>query len=173
MPAGVYARRPISERFWEKVLKSDDCWLWAGNTNDHGYGLLGMNGHNRYAHRIAWELTYGAIPIGMSVLHHCDNPPCVRPSHLFLGTQADNIADMDAKNRRKATPMPGELNGRAKLTWRDVSEIKRELSMGGVIAHIAKRYSVSHTVISQIKRKLRWRSNSIAELRKEAGGKVK
>lgn len=85
--------------FWAKVHKTDACWMWTGAVNGHGYGHCGRHGHTHSAHRLAWELAYGAIPEGMSVLHRCDVPLCVRPEHLFLGTQADNIHDMHAKGR--------------------------------------------------------------------------
>lgn len=88
----------IVERFWPKVAKAageNGCWAWTAWTNNHGYGTLG----DEYAHRISWRLHFGEIPDGMRVLHRCDNPPCVRPDHLFLGTPKDNNADMSAKGR--------------------------------------------------------------------------
>src|SRR5258708_5631071 len=98
-------RRPEAERFWEKVRKTQSCWLWTG-AHKNGrwpYGVLGGPGDDspRLAHRVSWELHHGPIPAGMNVLHKCDNPPCVRPAHLFLGTFADNTADMVKKGRAK------------------------------------------------------------------------
>ena len=89
------------ERFWASVDPSGDCWLWQGavHTDRGGYGAFQDGDGIKYAHRAAWELENGPIPEGMQVCHHCDNPPCVRGSHLFLGTQKDNIADMLAKGR--------------------------------------------------------------------------
>lgn len=87
----------IATRFWRKVKRGppDECWPWTGRRGGRGYGRVGSCG----AHRLAWELTNGAIPAGLWVLHRCDNPPCVNPSHLWLGTHADNMADMRAKGR--------------------------------------------------------------------------
>ena len=96
----------IAERFWRYVRKTDGCWEWTGATQFPGYGKLGLGDGARvgYAHRISWELHYGSIPEGMEVLHRCDNPPCSRPDHLFLGSQADNLADMRAKGRAYRPP---------------------------------------------------------------------
>jgi hypothetical protein len=94
---------PLAERFWRHVLITDGCWLWLGHRRPPPgpYGTIRGDGRGKplYAHRVAWELHYGAIPDGKHVLHHCDTPPCVRPDHLFLGTQADNDRDMTAKGR--------------------------------------------------------------------------
>src|SRR3989304_7134143 len=92
--------RPMKvEDFWKHVDKSSDCWIWKGCTaQGYGFPRLHGNGHVR-AHRLAWELTYGLIPQGKWVLHHCDNPPCVRPDHLFLGTVQDNMRDAALKGR--------------------------------------------------------------------------
>ncbi len=93
---------PLADRFWIKVVRSgdDECWGWSGTTNK-GYGRINVGGNMVLAHRVAWELTSGLIPPGMCVLHSCDNPPCVNPNHLFLGTHADNMRDMRAKGRHR------------------------------------------------------------------------
>lgn len=95
----------LEERFWKLVGKSDDveaCWIWLGNRDRDGYGLTpGKNPPERRAHRMAYVFTYGSIPDGLLVCHSCDNPPCVKPSHLFLGTQKDNQQDAWAKGRKK------------------------------------------------------------------------
>jgi len=97
---GRKLRTPLEERFWPKVDKTGDCWLWTGWRNDEGYGYIRDVGRIVRAHRASYELTQGAIPEGMMVLHKCDNPPCVRPDHLRLGTNGDNMIDMYSKGRR-------------------------------------------------------------------------
>ena len=92
--------RPLEERFWEKVNRDGPggCWIWTGSTNGR-YGQVCLNGVPKKAHRISWEMKNGPIPDGLHCLHRCDRPECCNPSHLFIGTQADNIADMIKKGR--------------------------------------------------------------------------
>lgn len=92
--------QPPDRRFWSKVNISTSCWNWIGCLNNKGYGEFRVwKTWSEYAHRFSWALHFGPIPNGLKVLHRCDNPRCVRPDHLFLGTQADNVADMLAKGR--------------------------------------------------------------------------
>ena len=92
---------PLMERFWQKVDTSGACWEWRGARNAPGYGVIAIGGGRAEgAHRVSWILTYGLIPPGEVVRHRCDNPPCVRPSHLEIGTHADNMRDMTLRGRR-------------------------------------------------------------------------
>ena len=144
-------------RFWSKVDvgNPDECWEWkASKRNKQGYGCFSMNRKNESAHRVAWELINGKIPKGIHVLHRCDNTGCVNPVHLFLGTHQDNMRDRDKKERR--TPAIGSNHGLAKLTEKDIPEIRKlfgKLSM----RKIAKLYGVSDTIINYIKIGKTWR----------------
>jgi hypothetical protein len=103
---------PAIERFWDKVQKTESCWLWTAYLKRNGYGqFFPRRGHPVYAHRYSYELARGAIPDGLLVLHACDNPRCVNPNHLSLGTQKENLADMRRKGRH-----PGTWAGREKAT---------------------------------------------------------
>lgn len=122
-------RRPEAERFWEKVKKTPSCWLWTGAHKDGRwpYGVLGGGASRvpKLAHRVSWELHHGPIPDGMNVLHKCDNPPCVRPDHLFLGTLSDNTQDMVAKGRAKFFGgKPGRKKG-TKLSPEGLAKYRR------------------------------------------------
>jgi ribosomal protein L40E len=105
---GMQFHTPWRERFWSYVDKSGDCWEWTGCDNGHGYGVFGVANDSKAAHRVSYEMEHGPIPEGMEVCHHCDNPCCVRPSHLFLGTQADNMRDMYSKGRQSSSEVRSE-----------------------------------------------------------------
>lgn len=99
-PNANVQRDRIIQRFWARVEKSlDGCWLWTGSVRHFGHGHLNVNRQRVLAHRFSWELAHGEIPSGTQVNHHCDNPRCVRPDHLYLGTQAENIRDMFIRHR--------------------------------------------------------------------------
>lgn len=140
----------VEERYWSKVDKSGDCWLWQASTNtNNGYGRFWANkeaGHT-LAHRFVWELVNGPIPDGMEVCHSCDTPACVRPEHLFLGSHSDNIADCVAKGR----------NNLQELTVEQVLEIKERLKKGGETqVEIAKDYPITRGAIYHIKTGSTW-----------------
>jgi hypothetical protein len=122
------AKRDIVERFWEKVAKGEGCWNWTGYRKDKGYGTIhNSDGETKrpvLAHRLSWEIANGPIPDGICVLHRCDNPACVRLDHLFLGTKADNNADMKAKGRASGNPACGEDAVWAKMTEAQVREMR-------------------------------------------------
>lgn len=102
--------KPIAERFWPKVDKSGECWVWTASRDRTGYGKFGRGGGKRgwtKASRVSWEIHFGPVPDGLWVLHRCDNPPCVRPDHLFLGTCGDNNRDTASKGRAWPQKNPG------------------------------------------------------------------
>lgn len=161
--------------FWSKVcvsIRRDRCWEWIGSLNQDGYGQVRVNKRLIGAHRVAWELTHGAIPDGLKVLHNCpagDNPSCVNPAHLFLGTQQENITDMVNKGRhtrgeshiwsRNLHRAQGEDNGRAKLTAAAVRFIRKRYAQGGVtFKQLARAFAVSDTTISSIVKRKIWRN---------------
>lgn len=149
--------RPIADRFWPKVDRRgpDECWPWKGSRRGFGHGQIGGAGGRGTspvgAHRVSWEIHYGPVPIGLCVCHRCDNPPCVNPSHLFLGTHADNVADKVAKGRGRAASRPGAGNPNAKLTESDVAEIRRRLLTGEPGTAIARDFGISSTHVYWIR----------------------
>lgn len=143
--------KPVFDRFWKYVKKTNDCWLWIGCKAKSGYGVLSINNQAIGAHRISYWLAHGIIPQGLHVCHICDNPPCVRPSHLFLGTMKDNIQDASRKGRMH----PGEKHGMAKLTVKDVRAI-RNLYPRFTQLRIAKMFGVSRGCIGDIVRNVNW-----------------
>jgi hypothetical protein len=135
-----------------ELVPESGCWIWMrGRAN--GYGKLRRDDSSMiYAHRISWALYHGPIPAGIFVLHRCDVRCCVNPAHLFLGTAADNLADMDKKGRR-VTPR-GEIHCRSKLTAADVISIRSDSRAGRELAEI---YGVTEGTINRVKRRSHWR----------------
>ena len=105
-------------RFWAKVKKTDGCWERGGANNGCGYSLIEVAGRRTYAHRYAWEISNGPIPKGLFVLHKCDNPPCVRPDHLRIGTHTENMIDCGAKGRNKLQGNPDYARKHAEASWK-------------------------------------------------------
>ena len=157
--------------FWDRVDRTEGCWVWMGARVSKGYGNLWHGGKSISAHRHAWELTVGPIPPGMHVLHHCDNPPCVRPDHLWLGTNRENQIDSRDKGRRahlasrlpyqtcehcgarfrvSNLTRPRRYCGRAciaRLTPENLVAIRSELAVGVSQAALAREYQVSAMTI--------------------------
>lgn len=147
----------LDDRFWAKVSREhpEGCWVWIANKNNKGYGLFRARRLGFYekvlAHRLSFMDAFGPIPKGGCILHKCDNPSCVNPAHLSLGTHAQNMSDMFSKGRAK----PGRT-GRNRLTQADVDEIRRLRSGGETCIALAKRFRVHPQTISDIARRVTW-----------------
>ena len=157
-------KRSLAERFWARVDTSageDGCWLWLGSTLRGRYGQIRrdpegseLRGKKATTHRVAWELTRGPIPAGIHVCHLCDNPRCVSPKHLWLGTHAENLADMKAKGRAAR----GDRSGTARLKPAQVHAIRKLLAAGRCgVADLAGLTNVSVGTIEDIKYRKSWR----------------
>jgi hypothetical protein len=155
--AKEYGKKPIQDRFMAKVSVPNDpnaCWKWKGVPDKKGYGFIWVNSKNALAHRLSYKLFCGEIAKGMCVCHKCDNPGCVNPKHLFLGTQKENMADMIQKGR--SNKAKGSKNGRAKLKEDDIQEIRKMIDSELTLTQIAKQFNVSQWTISRIKRGNNW-----------------
>jgi hypothetical protein len=155
--------KPLADRFWAKVAKTEGCWEWTGCRLPFGHGQVfirqgGRRGRSitMLAHRLSWELAIGPIPAGLKVLHRCDNPPCVRPDHLFLGTAADNVADCHSKGRQNHVGKPGNKNA-AKLSAAQVADIRaRYIPRVITLKSLAAEYGVSEPAVHAIVHRHRW-----------------
>lgn len=156
MPTDLEPR--LLKRFWSRIDKADECWPWVGGTNPAGYGLLWLCGENRrtyliLAHRLSYFLATGVDPGDKHVCHRCDNPPCCNPDHLFLGTDADNVADMDRKGRRR-NGKPAKHN--ATLTPEMVRQIRERRAAGETTYALADAFGVDRRSIGRLLRGLTW-----------------
>lgn len=159
--------KTTTERFWDKVDRTPGCWLWTASLRNKGYGAFTYRENGRAvqdrAHRYSWRLFHGPIPDGLCVLHRCDNPRCVNPAHLFLGTRGDNNADMVAKGRhvpggthavgnyRRGAQHPG-----AKLTASAVLAIREEHAGGESLGSIARRRGLAVAHVHRIIHRKVW-----------------
>lgn len=168
-------------RFWAMVQKAKGCWLWQGSTSEDGYGFFGLRGKVYKAHRVAYAIKHGGLTVQEHVLHDCDTPSCCRPRHLFLGSQAVNVADMDRKGRRRSfagkradtshyhrgddhwtrqqpdVVAKGEANGNARLTVDQVLRIRALHEQGHSQHQLAAMFHTSRINIRFIIRRKTWR----------------
>ncbi len=155
MPIGIYKRKTLAERFWPKVQKGPECWLWSGCRGGslHRYGKIQYDGKDVLTHRISWLLHFGPIPDGLCVLHKCDVTLCVNPLHLFLGTNNDNIKDKIKKGRQAQK----ESHPLVKLSVADVEEIRKLYQTGKYSQYdLSDRFGVVQQQISRIINHKRW-----------------
>jgi len=161
--------RNTEKDFWNQTRKTDSCWIWTGSkTGSLGYGRFGFRNKYYLAHRLSWEFHFGEIPKGMQICHHCDNPLCVNPDHLFMGTQSDNIKDAVKKGRMKNLFKKGHTGldfqrpcGEnchfSKLKLKDIIKIKELLKRGIRTMEIASKFGLSQRYIYDIKNGEAWK----------------
>ena len=154
-------KQPYLDRFWSYVDKNGpihpvhgQCWIWI--TARNGYGQMRLPGRISRSHRISWEIHNGKILRGLHVCHKCDNPACVNPDHLFIGTMSDNIKDMWSKQRQKLSTSSGSKNGNSKLTEREVLRI-RSLRKRLKEKELARMFGVSRRTIERITLGYSWK----------------
>ncbi|HXI19336.1 MAG TPA: HNH endonuclease [Chloroflexota bacterium] len=129
------------------LIANEGCWEWVGAKNSKGYGSINSGGGSTSTHRLAYQEFVGPIPDDLCVLHKCDNPPCWRPSHLFVGTRLDNAKDRDLKGRFRSTPVRGERHHTSKTTDAQVVEAKRRVASGERQASVAKSLGVARPTV--------------------------
>lgn len=148
----------MEEKFLNRTLKTDGCWIWQGNRDRNGYGLFTHKGvyFCDFAHRVSYTIHVGPIQEGLVICHRCDNPPCVNPDHLFQGTQRDNQEDAQKKERTRI--LKGAAHWAAVLNLEQVVEIKRRLASysPGLTTALAKEFGVSVPTIKAIKAGRNW-----------------
>lgn len=151
----VETHAPAAERLWRRVKKGAECWEWSGGVNGGGYGQIRVGGagsKKEMVHRFVYRTEIGPIPRGLVVMHKCDNPRCVRPAHLRLGTPRENTQDMIAKGR---DTISGERHSNAKLTEQDVRYIRANADRGPTA--LAREIGVSLMSVQHVIKRRTWK----------------
>ena len=146
-----WEKKTTKERLHEKINLN---WQWMGTKDSHGYGQMSVNGRSVLVHRLIYQIYNGEIPTGMQVLHDCDDPGCVFPGHLHLGTNADNMRER--KERGRNADRKGEAHGRAKITAKQVQDIRARFNGGETQLSLGREYGVNQTQISRIVNRVEW-----------------
>ena len=147
----------LSNRFWSKVDKSQPCWLWTAAKHRKGYGWFRVHKEPMMAHRVAYILANGPIPLGLHVLHSCDTPACVNPEHLFLGTNQENVDDKVRKNRQYKPNHKGSRHTQATVDEAVVLQIRQDHATGNYQhKDLAKKYGTTTSIVGKIVRRERW-----------------
>lgn len=151
-----YERPSPESRFWSNVQRGDGCWIWSGHIDALGYGRFRIAGVTDRAHRAAWFFSNGRIPTGMEICHRCDNPSCVRPQHLFLGTHQENMDDMRLKGRSapQVNDYRGTRNPRARLTEQQARHVKYSNDR---VCDLAAQFGVPRETLYSIRNGKNWR----------------
>jgi hypothetical protein len=147
-------------RFWSKVSKGDGCWLWQAGTNGVGYGMFYLNANQpkALAHRVSYSWSLGPIPDGLFVCHTCDTPSCVRPDHLFVGTNTDNMRDMWRKGRAGDRDYArGERVSIHKLTPESVRLMRLRRAFGRSYPQLAREFGVTHRTAMLAVKRMTWK----------------
>ena len=145
-----YLKESLTNRFWFRINKTDTCWIWNGGRNDKGYGRIAICTVMTVAHRVSWIIHHGSIPDGLCVLHSCDNPPCVNPSHLFLGTKADNATDRDRKDRLITPYIIGHNKSPMKFSEDTQDKIRIDRESGKSLKCLRESYDISRSQLWRI-----------------------
>lgn len=153
--------RTLAEKIARHMIKTDACWIWTGPHNGAGYGRIWHQGRKIYVHRAIYESAYGPIPPSVEVCHSCDNPFCVRPDHLFMGTHQENMSDMVAKGRHPSHQKPetrprGEQHARAKLTNVGVRAIRVRHAGGESVSSLARAFGLDRVAIRNVITRKTW-----------------
>jgi hypothetical protein len=141
---------PLIERLEGRCTEDGNCIVWGGSKTKTGYGTITYKHKKFYTHRAMWKAKYGAIPEGLDVLHKCDNPPCINPEHLFLGTQAINMLDRDLKGRHKC--------GGGKMTTEKIYSLRKKYNAGAKQIDLAKEYDLHPRTVHKIVNYQTWKT---------------
>src|ERR1017187_469479 len=157
MPRGYYKRPSLKDRLLRRIqVTASGCWEWTGFRDKDGYGRINVNGKETVASRAMWTVCKGQMPPGQQVYHSCDNPPCINPNHLFLGTALDNALDSMNKGRKKGINL-GEANNTTAPTTELVLQIRSEYTRGVPQTEIANNLAVHKVTVHNIVRRKTWK----------------